>query len=213
MGTRLEVLGESLPIARWILSNLRDKSTGLDSFRKYMSLAGTLLAREVSKELDWRPKPVETPLGAKAVELELESQPLIIGILGASLHMLEGFNRVYPGAPLGLIAAKRVEDGGLRVEVKYERLPESWSGHAIVVDPMLATGLTIEEALRIAERIGSRRRIVASIISSVEGVERVKSMGLADAIYTLAVDPELDQNYFIVPGLGDAGDRSMGVEY
>jgi uracil phosphoribosyltransferase len=212
LAQNIHVVAERLPIARWILRVLRDERTSVGEFRRAMTLAGILLAIESSRELSWKPITVRTPLGVETVELELERKPLLIGILGASLHMLEGFQQVYPDAPIALIAAKRRETSrGVEVDVYYERLPGEWSGPAIVVDPMLATGTTVGLAISKAKRMGSSKIIVASVIASTQGLRYIVENHQDVAVYTLAVDPELNNRYFIVPGLGDAGDRVLGV--
>ena len=212
LAQNIHVVAERLPIARWILRVLRDEKTSVGEFRRAMALAGILLAIESSGELSWKPATVRTPLGVETVELELERKPLLIGILGASLHMLEGFQQVYPDAPIALIAAKRRETSrGVEVDVYYERLPGEWSGPAIVVDPMLATGTTVGLAIGKAKRIGSSKIIIASVIASTQGLRYIVGNHQDVAVYTLAVDPELNNRYFIVPGLGDAGDRVLGV--
>lgn len=213
MPSRVSVVSERLPIARWVLKVLRDKNSGIRDFRDFMRLAGIILAIETSRELEWKHTVVETPLNVRVSELDLPEPPLLVGILGASLSLLEGFQAVYREAPITLIAAKRREDvGGVSVDVFYLRAPRAWRGTAIVVDPMLATGKTVEYAVREAKARGSRKVVVASIIASKQGVEFVGSLHPDVPIYCLALDPELNDRYFIVPGLGDAGDRALGVE-
>jgi len=208
----IHVIAERLPIARGVLRVLRDDKTGIREFRRAMVLAGVLLAIESSKELSWKPVTVTTPLGVETIELELEREPLLIGVLGASLHMLEGFQHVYPNAPIALIAAKRRESSrGVEVDVYYERLPNRWDGPVIVIDPMLATGSTVGLSISKAKQIGSSKIIVASVIASIHGLRYIVENHRDVAVYTLAVDPELNNRYFIVPGLGDAGDRVLGV--
>jgi uracil phosphoribosyltransferase len=208
----IRVLGEEIPYARWLLRILRDESTGLREFREAMRRAGFLLAVEASEELSWKPYRVRTPLGVYASELEVEANPLVVAILGAGLPMAEGVLYAYPNAPFALVAAKRIEEGGdVRVEVLYERLPSEWRGPAFIVDPMLATGLTISETAKRVKALGSNKIVVLSVITAPEGLKRV-SEEVGDAIvYTLAIDRGLNDRYFIVPGLGDAGDRGLGV--
>lgn len=206
------VIGETTPIARWILRNLRDKGTPPESFKTWMWRAGLLLASHVSRELAWREVKVTTPLGVDAAEYEPAVEPLLVGVLGASLPLLEGFSTLYPGAPVGLVAARRLEGEG-RVEIKiyYERLPAAYKGPAVIVDPMLATGYTIGAVARHLMERGVEKIIAATVIASRAGISYLESNRIVDAVYTLAVDPALNENFFIVPGLGDAGDRSLGV--
>lgn len=212
LGSNIHIVSERIPLARYVLRILRDKETPLTEFRYAMRLAGLILALEISRELQWRPVTIETPLNVKTEELELETQPLLVGILGASIHMLEGFQQVYREAPVALVAAKRRElHEDVEIAVFYERLPSRWEKPAIVVDPMLATGKTIELTVSRVKERGSSKVVVASIIASIPGLKYITSRHPDVSIYTLTVDPELNDRFFIVPGLGDAGDRSLGV--
>lgn len=206
------IIGEKAPIARWILRNLRDKNTSIGSFRAWMRRAGIVLASHMSGEIQWKETRVTTPLGVEAVEYEPVAKPLLVGILGASIPLLEGFEEVYPGVPVGLVAARRIEEGDeLEIKVYYDRLPSRYQGTAILVDPMLATGYTIAAVADLLSRKGVERIVAATVIASRAGISYLYSRGSIHAVYTLAIDPELNDRYFIVPGLGDAGDRSLGV--
>ncbi len=208
----VRVLGEEVPYARWLLRILRDKATSVERFRWALRKAGTLLAMEASEELEWRSLYITTPLEARARELEPVAEPLIVGVLGASLPMVEGVLDAYPSAPLALIAARRIEEGeAVRVEVSYERLPASWRGPVMIVDPMLATGLTISSVAEKLQGIGATRVIALTCIAAPEGIRRLAETSPNTVLYTLAIDRGLNDRFFIVPGLGDAGDRGLGV--
>ncbi len=210
MAGRVYVVGREIPAARFILRVLRDKATGSEVFRAYLRQAGRLLAFQVSKELSWKEARVETPLG-EAVELEPAGPVDVIGVLGASIPMVEGFVDVLPFARVGLIAARRIErEGGVTVEISYVRLPDKITT-AVIVDPMLATGSTAREAVKIAKERGASRVVIASVIAAEEGVRNVSDAYPDVTIYTLALDPKLNDKFFIVPGLGDAGDRALGT--
>ena len=208
----IHVVGEKLPLARHVLYVLRSRETSFPLFRRYMRLAGNILAIEVSRDLEWVEEEVETPLNARIAEYRLARPPLIVGILGASIPLLEGFIDIYSDSPVGLFAARRKEtEAGVEIEVFYTRLPKRIDDPVILVDPMLATGLTMVKAIEEVNRRGARKVIIASVIASKEGVERVEGFYPEASIYSLALDPMLDHRFFIVPGLGDAGDRSLGV--
>ena len=208
---RVHVVGDEIPYARWLLSRLRDRSTGYAEFRRYMRDAGRLLAIVSSRELEWVKVRVETPLGV-AEELDLASQPLVVGVLGAAMPLVEGFVDVYPGARVGLVAARRVEEeGSVRVELYYRRLPRTYAGVAVVLDPMLATGKTLDRVVEEVKRVGAGKVVVGSVIASRPGLSYLLNRHGDVSVYTLAVDPDLDSRFFIVPGLGDAGDRALGV--
>ncbi|GBF09404.1 uracil phosphoribosyltransferase [Aeropyrum pernix] len=213
MVAAVRVIGGETPLARYVLRVLRDRTTGFPEFRRYVRIAGSILAVYIAGELGWVEEEVETPLGAKAKELAPAGPVYLVGILGASLPMVEGFASMMPEARIALVAARRVEEPGrLKIEVYYSRLPRRFDGPAVVLDPMLATGKTVAEAVRLARDRGASKVVIGSIIASRQGVEYISSLYGDTPIYTLALDPELDENYFIVPGLGDAGDRALGVE-
>ena len=213
-GDGVYVISRETPLARFVLKVLRDRETGYEEFRRYMRIAGAILAVYALREAEWRETRVVTPLNAEAVELEPAAPLYVVGVLGASIPLVEGFLSIAPWARIGLVAAKRIEEEGgpVRTEVYYVRLPSRVDGPAFVVDPMLATGGTVEAAVRILKERGAPRVTVASVIAAVPGIERLRRSHPDVKIYTLAVDPELDSRYFIVPGLGDAGDRALGVE-
>ncbi len=209
---RVRVLGEEMPVARMVLARLRDESTGLVEFRRNLRLAGAMLAISISRELEWEKIKVKTPLGV-AEELRLAKPPLLVAILGAGVVMAEGFLEVYEDAPLGLVAAKRVEEPGrVSVNVFYRRLPSQVKGAAVIIDPMLATGYTIDAVASDLEERGAEKIIIASVIASRDGIMYLAERHPEAVLHTLTVDPKLDDRFFIVPGLGDAGDRSLGVE-
>ena len=207
------VLSEETPLASWILRVLRDESTGSEEFREWTRRAGRLLAGYVARSLEWRRTRVRTPLGAEAEELEPARPPLLIGVLGAGLPLLQGLAEMIPGSLLGFVAARRREEPGrVSIEVYYERLPERHEGPVVIVDPMLATGQTIARVAELASSRGASRIVVASVIAAREGLSLLAAQGIVETVYTLAVDPMLNKDFFIVPGLGDAGDRGLGVE-
>ncbi|MCE4625597.1 MAG: uracil phosphoribosyltransferase [Desulfurococcales archaeon] len=211
---KLVVLSRSQPYARVILRYLRDRRTPYPLFRSWLRRAGWLLGLSLAADLRLVEVDVETPLGA-ARELELPKQPLIVNILGAGEFLVQGILDVYPGAPLGFIATKRVEKGeDVSIKVLYERLPREWRDPAIIGDPMLATGGTLSYAIGRLKSAGADPIIVATVIAAPEGLERLEAeYGDSAIVYTLAVDERLNKEKFIVPGLGDAGDRSLGVEF
>lgn len=214
MAGGVTVIGDLNPLARVVLRVLRDRDTGYEDFRRYMRIAGALLATySLPSVARFRDVEVVTPLDSRARELKPEGPLYVIGVLGAAIPLLEGFIDVAPWARVGLVAARRIEEGGrVMTEVFYVRLPKRLDGPAIVVDPMLATGGTVRAALRVAAERGAERLAVASVIAAKPGIEAVRREFPEADIYTLAVDPELDHRYFIVPGLGDAGDRALGAE-
>ena len=211
---RLVVVSRENPAASMVLARLRSASTGLAEFRSWMRVAGRILGVYIAGELEWRRVTVTTPLGVEAEEA-VPVPPLLVSVLGAGEFLAQGILDIYPEAPLAFVAARRVEEGSGRpgVRVEYHRLPSRVDGVAVIADPMLATGGTVLAVARLLAERGADRVVIASVIASRPGVERLSGHPLSDrmSIVTLALDPELDSRAFIVPGLGDAGDRSLGV--
>ncbi len=211
MDKRLHVITN--PLAKYYLSILRDKNTPPSIFRQVMENIGYILGYELSRELSWKEYIVETPL-SRALGVKPSGKTIIIGILGASIPLVNGLSRALPWAGIGLIAAKRLEkENKVEVVIYYERLPVNLRSYDIILaDPMLATGKTIEASIKHIIERGGRKIIIATVLSSNYGVEYILNKYSNVVIYTVEVDPILNKDYFIVPGLGDAGDRGLGVE-
>ncbi|MEM1662005.1 MAG: uracil phosphoribosyltransferase [Desulfurococcaceae archaeon] len=198
------------PLAKYYLTILRNRETPPSVFREYMYRLGFILGYETSRFINWEKIVVETPL-ALANGLKPSGKVIIVGILGASIPLVNGMWRAIPWASLGLVAARRIEMGnGVEVKVYYERLKDDLSGFtAIIGDPMLATGSTISAVIEKLVARGCSKVIVASVIASKQGIEYVLGKFRDINIITVEIDPQLNNKFFIVPGLGDAGDRSL----
>lgn len=208
---RLHVI--DTPYTRRLLTLLRDSETGRDEFVRVMEELGYLAGTEVYRFLEPCEKEVTTPLGVAwlGVDFPELEDTVIVTVLRASAPFAWGMLKALPGAKIGFVGARRVEggrrNGFFEVEVSYFSVPR---GRVYVIaDPMLATASTVYAVLD-GLRARHGKVIVASVISSREGVRRVLSRGEVNALLTFSVDPELDEKGFIVPGLGDAGDRCCG---
>ncbi len=201
------------PYTKLLLTMLRDSGTGRAVFVRVMEELGYIAGAEVYKFLEPRVKEVVTPLGAtwSGVNFPELDETVVVSVLRASAPFTWGMLRALPGARVGFVGARRVEDrrvnGFFEVEVCYFSVPE---GRVYVIaDPMLATASTIYTVLDRLQ-VSDEKVIVASVIASEVGARRVLSRNEVRALLTFAVDPELDERGFIVPGLGDAGDRCCG---
>lgn len=201
------------PYTRSLLTLLRDSETGRAVFVQIMEELGHIAGTEVYRFLEPREKKVVTPLGAawSGVDFPELGETVIVSVLRASAPFTWGMLRVLPGAKVGFVGAKRVEgkriNGFFEVEINYFSVPK---GRVYVIaDPMLATASTIYAVLD-RLRVRDEKVIVASVIASEEGVRRVLLRDEVRALLTFSVDPGLDEKGFIVPGLGDAGDRCCG---
>jgi len=207
------------PALSTILLEIRDRNTDRYRFRELLRLAGMILAYEASPLLDTQIHEVETPLGAKWSSEKINDENIvIISILRASLPFVDGMLTLFPRASIGFISAARVEDSMRRqnnrivfkIESYYKKIPSVEKRTVLIVDPMLATGSTMDLALSIVEKANPRKVIVIALIASKPGVEFLSSKHPKTSIVVASIDPKLDERGFIVPGLGDAGDRCFG---
>ncbi len=201
------------PYTRRLLTLLRDSGTGRAVFVQIMEELGYIAGTEIYRFLEPREKKVVTPLGAmwSGVDFPELEETVIVSVLRASAPFTWGMLKAFPGAKVGFVGAKRIEgkrmNGFFEVEISYFSVPR---GRVYVIaDPMLATASTIYAVLD-RLRVRDEKVIVASVIASEEGVRRVLLRDEVRVLLTFSVDPELDEKGFIVPGLGDAGDRCCG---
>jgi uracil phosphoribosyltransferase len=202
------------PLVAHKLTTLRDASTDSPTFRRLADELVTLLAYEATRSVRTEPVRVTTPV-ATAVGVRLSSpKPLVVPILRAGLGMLDGMQRLLPTAEVGFLGLVRDEQT-LQATTYAHRLPESLAGRqCYVLDPMLATGGTLAVAVQYLFDLGADDVTAICLLAAPEGVRAVEKSFGADAPVTIVVagmDERLDANGYIVPGLGDAGDRLYGV--
>jgi uracil phosphoribosyltransferase len=200
------------PLVQHKLTLLRDKALSTRGFRALTQEISALLAYEVMRDAPTRPSQVETPVGvADGVQLDGKKQ-VLVAILRAGLGMLDGMLSVLPAARVGHIGLYR--DPKLRTAVEYYlKLPHSMPERdAIVVSSVLATGGTAAAAVRRVQEAGARSVRFACLLASREGVASFQEDHPEVPIFTCAVDERLDERGYIVPGLGDVGDRLYGTE-
>lgn len=211
-------LSDQNSIASRFLLELRDKDIQRDRmrFRVNMVRLGQIMAYEVSKELKYIKKDVHTSLGAAEMN-DLAEQPVLISILRAGVPLLQGFLDFFDGADTGFIGAYRNEKGtSLTINMDYLATPPIEGRDVVVIDPMLATGGSLVTALTYLLSKETPRSInIVSVIAAPEGIERVKVFfkqhdAAVFRLWTGAVDKGLNSQFYIVPGLGDAGDLSYG---
>jgi len=196
----------SHPLVKHHLSRLRDKHTPPTEFRQLVHRLAVLLAYEATSDLALRPAEIETPL-MSFVGQALSQRIGLVPILRAGLGMVDPVLNLIPTAEVWHLVLYRDEETARPVEY-YSKLPHSEPVDvALVVDPMLATGGSALAALAALQKWGVRKVKLLSIIASRVGVEAVHKEYPSAAIYVCAIDPELNSRKFIVPGLGDAGDR------
>ncbi|MCS7081741.1 MAG: uracil phosphoribosyltransferase [Bacteroidetes bacterium] len=192
------------------LTALRDRRTSHGEFRRLLHQTAALLAYEVLRDLPVRPVPIETPL-EPTVGYVLDTEVIVVPILRAGLGMVDGFVQYLPEARIGHLGMYRDEATHRPVDY-YAKLPpgleEAW---VILVDPMLATGGSADDALSALKARGARQLRFACLVAAPEGVRRLADRHPDVRIYAAALDRELNRSAFILPGLGDAGDRAFGT--
>jgi len=198
------------PLVHDALAILRDKRTPAEQFRQAATRISVLLVAEALRDLPSRPVIVDTPLGP-ADGRRLASDIAVVPVLRAGLGMLDAVLGLVPSARVGHIGLQRDEITAVASHY-YSKLPASLAeSQVVVIDPMLATGGSAIAALDLLQRAGARAIRLVCIVAAPEGVALVTHHHPSVAIYTPVVDRELNEHKFIVPGLGDFGDRLYGT--
>jgi uracil phosphoribosyltransferase len=200
------------PLVQHKLSLMRDKTTGTKDFRELLQEVATLMAYEVTRDLPLKEIEIETPIGPCRTKI-IDGRMLgIIPILRAGLGMVDGIMELVPGAKVGHIGLYR-DPVTLQPVEYYCKLPsDATERELIVLDPMLATGGSSSAAIRFLKERGCKNIKLVCLIGAPEGIHRVQSEHPDVDIYIAAVDEKLNDHGYIVPGLGDAGDRLFGTK-
>ena len=200
------------PLVKHKTTLLRDENTDSPMFRALTSELVTLLAYEATRTMPVMATPVTTPVQEATGHTLVNHRPLVVPILRAGLGMLEGMLRVIPSASVGFLGMVRNEET-LEATTYAERLPADLTGQTVfVLDPMLATGGSLLQAVKFLADRGAASITAVCLIAAPEGIRAVEegAVGIALDIVVGAVDEKLNDVGYIVPGLGDAGDRLYG---
>lgn len=200
------------PLVQDKLSRMRDKNTPMRDFRRLLKEIALLIGYEITRSLDITTRAIETPMEPMDAPVLKEKSPVIVPILRAGQGMAEGLIELMPDSAIGYIGLYRDEETKRPVEY-LKKLPRHEGQVWIVVDPMLATGHSSDYAFRLLEQHGVPRthmRFMA-LVAAPEGVA-VMQQDFSDVpIYVASLDKQLNHQAFIMPGLGDAGDRLFGT--
>ena len=200
------------PLIQHKISSLRNKETGTNEFRKLVGEIATLEGFEALSDLPTELKEVETPIEKCMTPVLRGKKPAIVPILRAGLGMVDGLLTLIPAAKVGHIGMYRNEETHEPVEY-YCKLPSPIEERLIIVtDPMLATGGSACDAISQIKKYGGKNIKFMCIIAAPEGLERLHREHPDVQIYVGALDRELNENAYICPGLGDAGDRIFGTK-
>ncbi len=205
------------PLVAHKLTTLRDRNTDSPTFRRLADELVTLLAYEATRDVRVEKVSIETPVSPTQGVKLASPKPLVVPILRAGLGMLDGMVRLLPTAEVGFLGMIRNEET-LQVSTYAERLPEDLSGRqCYVLDPMLATGATLAKAIKFLVDRGADHITAICLLAAPEGLVRVEEdlagIDVPVNIVTAALDEKLNELGYIVPGLGDAGDRLYGVAH
>ena len=200
------------PLIRHKISILRDKRTGMKEFRELIEEITTIMTYESMRDVELVPVEVETPLETTTQYRVPEESIAIVPILRAGLGMVNGVHKVFPTARVGHIGMYRDEET-LEPQEYYCKLPDGIENKTVfLVDPMLATGGSACDALAALKKRGVKKIKMMSIIAAPEGLEKIARTHPDVPVYVSTLDRQLNENGYILPGLGDAGDRLFGTK-
>lgn len=200
------------PLILHKLAFIRNKETGSKDFRDLVSEVSMLLAYEVTRDLPMQEVEIETPICKTKCKMLAGKKLAIVPILRAGIGMVDGMLNLVPAAKVGHIGLYRDEKTLKPVEY-FCKLPEDIAEReVIVVDPMLATGGSSVDALTLLKKRGAKNLRLVCLIGAPEGIEFVQKEHPDVDIYIASIDEKLNENGYIVPGLGDAGDRLFGTK-
>jgi uracil phosphoribosyltransferase len=198
------------PLSQHKLAVLRDERTPTPEFRQAMKELALIMVAEATSDMPTRPVRIRTPLAETEVE-EISGPVCLVPVLRAGLGMLDGALALLPQATVGFMGLFRDEETAQPIEY-YVNLPRNLEDYLVMVlDPMLATGGSLSATLTKLKDEGATWISCLHAVAAVPGVERLSREHPDVRLYAAAVDPELDERSFIVPGLGDAGDRLYGT--
>ena len=198
------------PLIKRDITYLRNYETKEYQFRLAVRRIAYILASEISKEFATTEIEVETPL-EKTTGYKLTKQIVLVPVLRAGLSLVNSFIEMIPQAKVGHIGLQRDEETLLPVDYYYKAPKHLDISTVIILDPMLATGGSASAAVNFLKDKGANEILMASLIASPEGVEKLSSDHPEVKIYTATLDRELNSHGYILPGLGDAGDRTFGT--
>ena len=200
------------PLIRHKVAIIRDKNTSTKQFREVIGEIATLMAFEAFKDVPTQTVVVETPLETVEQTVVKENSIAIVPILRAGLGMVDGILTLFPAAKVGHIGMYRNEET-LEPQEYYCKLPQGIEDKVVMlVDPMLATGGSAIDAITLLKKRGCKHIKFLAIIGAPEGVEKVHAAYPDVEVYVSTLDRQLNENGYILPGLGDAGDRIFGTK-
>ncbi len=199
------------PMITHKLTQMRRKETGTKDFRQNLDEVAGLMAYEITRDIKLDPVNIETPVGPYETH-ELNRDIVLVPILRAGLGMVDGILSLIPTAKVGHVGVYRDEET-LEPHEYFAKFPENLNeAEVLVLDPMLATGGSADAAIEMVKKRGAKSIKLVCLVGAPEGVELIKKRHPDVDIFLASLDEKLDENGYIVPGLGDAGDRIFGTK-
>lgn len=198
------------PLIKRDVTILRDKNTDSETFRAALKRVSNILAAEISKDFSLTKITVETPLEVTE-GCKLTNEVILVPVLRAGLGMVSGFLQIIPEAKVGHIGLQRNEETLKPVEYYYKVPKNIDAAEVVILDPMLATGGSASEALSYLKKRGAKKIFFACVVAAPEGIKKLFTEHPDIKIFAAAFDRELNSKGYILPGLGDAGDRTFGT--
>jgi len=200
------------PLIQHKLSIIRNKNTGTKEFREVIGEIATFLCYEAMADAILESVEVETPIGKTVCQQFDENKYAFVPILRAGTGMLDGLIKAIPNAKIGHVGLYRNEETLKPVKYYYKTPSDIENREVIILDPMLATGGSGIDAITMLKESGAKKIKFLCIIAAPEGIEKMQKIHPDVEIYCATIDEKLNENGYIVPGLGDAGDRIFGTK-
>lgn len=198
------------PLVAERLTRLRERGTERAEFRQVLRELGELLVYEATRDQAIAPVDIDTPMGP-TVGVRLTDVPVVVPVMRAGLGMLDAALNLLPEARTGFVGLKRDEET-LLPHAYVNTVPEDLEGRdVLVLDPMLATGGSCVHTCQLLRDSAAGRVTVVCVLAAPEGIDTLRESGAADVLFTASIDERLNDVGFILPGLGDAGDRQFGL--
>ncbi len=207
----MEIITINHPVAATQLTKVREATTGRAEFRHHLGELSRLLVYEATKDLEVTSTTIDSPLGP-APGTRIASSPLLVPVLRAGLGMLDAALALLPNSEVAFVGAQRLEEPG-SIDYKHymNRIPADMSDQSVLLlDPALATGGTLIHTCELAAKAGATSITAVCVLASPEGIAAVESCGFVDRVVVAGIDSHLNDDFYIIPGLGDAGDRLYG---
>lgn len=200
------------PVLLHELTRLRDENTDTERFRLALNKISSILALEITRDLSTKEVTIRTPL-EETKGYFLDTDVIALPVMRAGIGMIHGFQALIPNLKIAYIGLKRDEKSYAATEYHFSFPPNSASAKVIILEVMVATGGSVCSTIERVKSMGVTDITLASVISAPEGIERILSKHPDIKIFTAALDRELNEHKYIMPGLGDAGDRINGIVF